>query len=541
MPQTYDLLYRRATIATAVRALVAVLIAFAALAPLAGRGAEPGGGAVSAEGAKPLRVLLLGVSDGEREKVRESLPAPLRDFLRPPTATFWSGEALGPFSQCDVILLLDASVAGISAWGDAEVEAVRRAVAEGGRGCVVLGGAAGALGGSRPWSRFLGRTHEAVRSEPGEEARGRAGERAGEDGGPEGAELPVAVVGQDRPLTQCLTHLVLPRTVATALGDEGVAALATAPFRGDGRSWGPVIWTRGERRGTVHVLALAPPREGKDGEEARELLGALAARALELAADRPLAVRLPERLPLAAESGRPEAEGTLEGFIRQEGIFLGRRIAAVMSYRGAEWLVRPDREETEAPEKVLDALRIPEGATVADLGAGVGYFAFRMARRVGPSGRVLAVDVQKEMLEILEESAEREGVANVEAILATETDPRLPPGGVDLVLMVDVYHELARPRPVLEAVRRALRRGGGESPPGRLVLVEYRGEDPTVPILPLHRLTKEQAQAELERLGFRWVENHEFLPHQRVLVFEADRGGTGAEGTGRLGGAPRVR
>jgi ubiquinone/menaquinone biosynthesis C-methylase UbiE len=183
-----------------------------------------------------------------------------------------------------------------------------------------------------------------------------------------------------------------------------------------------------------------------------------------------------------------------------------------MSYHGADWLVRPDREETEQPEKVLDSLELKPGMTVVDLGAGVGYFTLRLARRVGPEGKVLGVEVQEEMLRGLKERAAKEGVENVVPILATEKDPRLSEDTADLVLMVDVYHELAHPREVMAAVRKALRSKG------RVVLVEYRGEDPTVPIKPLHRTTLPQMRAELEALGFRWLEVKESLPHQRVII-----------------------
>jgi ubiquinone/menaquinone biosynthesis C-methylase UbiE len=191
-----------------------------------------------------------------------------------------------------------------------------------------------------------------------------------------------------------------------------------------------------------------------------------------------------------------------------------------MGYQAIDWLLRPDREETELPEKVLESLAIPPGSTVADLGAGAGYFTFRLARRVGAEGKVIAADVQEEMLVALKARMKKEGVRNIEPVLATETDPRLPEGAVDLVLMVDVYHELAQPRPVVERIAKSLRRKEPGGKGGRLVLVEYRGEDPAVPIKPLHRLTVAQARAELEPLGFRWVETKDFLPHQHILIFE---------------------
>jgi SAM-dependent methyltransferase len=136
-----------------------------------------------------------------------------------------------------------------------------------------------------------------------------------------------------------------------------------------------------------------------------------------------------------------------------------------------------------------------------------------MARRVGDKGKVIAIEIQEEMLKLLRERAEKDGVKNVQTLLIGEKDPELPLGAFDLVLMVDVYHELAFPRETLAAVRKALKKDG------RVVLVEYRGEDPSVPIKPLHRMLERQARAELEALGFRWVETHGFLPRQHVIVF----------------------
>jgi ubiquinone/menaquinone biosynthesis C-methylase UbiE len=191
-----------------------------------------------------------------------------------------------------------------------------------------------------------------------------------------------------------------------------------------------------------------------------------------------------------------------------------------MGFQGADWLVRKDREETERPEKVLDALAIAEGSTVADVGAGNGYFTFRIARRVGSSGRVLATDLQEEMLRLLRERIEKDGARNIEPILATETDPHLPADAVDLALMVDVYHELSKPAEVLTALRRSLKAGGEGKNPGRLVLIEYRGEDPLVAIKPLHRTTVQQIRAEIEPRGFKLLDVKGFLPYQHILVFE---------------------
>jgi len=193
--------------------------------------------------------------------------------------------------------------------------------------------------------------------------------------------------------------------------------------------------------------------------------------------------------------------------------FKGRVIAPAMSYRGADWLERADREATEQPEKVLDALNIAPGSTVADIGAGTGYFSVRLAKRVGPQGRVLATDIQPQMLALLSENMRAAGIHNIEPILCTPMDAKLPEGQLDLALMVDVYHELAYPEETLAQVRRALKLDG------RLVLVEYRGEDPNVPIKPEHKTTLVQVRSELEPMGFQLKKVFEFLVYQRVIVF----------------------
>jgi ubiquinone/menaquinone biosynthesis C-methylase UbiE len=193
--------------------------------------------------------------------------------------------------------------------------------------------------------------------------------------------------------------------------------------------------------------------------------------------------------------------------------YKGRVIAPAMSYRGAGWLERADREATEQPEKVLDALTIKEGSVVADIGAGTGYFSLRLAKRVGTNGRVLATEIQPQMLTLLKDNMRAAGITNIELILCTPTDAKLPENTLDLALMVDVYHELEHPEETITQVRRALK------PDGRLVLVEYRGEDPHVPIKPEHTTTLAQARAEIEPLGFRVKDVHEFLVHQRVIEF----------------------
>ena len=193
--------------------------------------------------------------------------------------------------------------------------------------------------------------------------------------------------------------------------------------------------------------------------------------------------------------------------------YFGREIARVMSHRGAAWLERPDREQEERPQLLIDALGLDAGDVVADLGAGTGYFTFRIAPLV-PEGRVLAVDIQPEMLDIVEARAESDGVQNVVAVQGTESSPGLADETVDLTLVVDAYHEFSRPREMLAAIYSAT------VPGGRLVLVEYRAEDPDVPIKPLHKMTEAQARLEVEAAGFGFVENLDVLPQQHILVFE---------------------
>jgi ubiquinone/menaquinone biosynthesis C-methylase UbiE len=193
---------------------------------------------------------------------------------------------------------------------------------------------------------------------------------------------------------------------------------------------------------------------------------------------------------------------------------MGRPIARTMSFHGADWLVRESRIQEEQPERMLDALGLRPGDVVADIGAGVGYTSERIARRVGPTGKVLATDIQPEMLAMLKQRMKAGNVTNVVPILCTQTDTRLPEGQVDLAIMVDVYHECSRPDLVLRGIHKALKPGG------RLVLVEFRGEDPEVPILPDHKMTVRQARREVEPQGFAFQELHEFLPWQHIIIFE---------------------
>lgn len=197
-----------------------------------------------------------------------------------------------------------------------------------------------------------------------------------------------------------------------------------------------------------------------------------------------------------------------------EGTFEGRTIAPTMSHLGADWLTRPERITEEDPDALHAALAVRPGQTACDVGAGNGYHTVRLARSVGPRGRVVASDLQPEMLELLRERVAAEGLANVVPVAATDGDPGLPAGGCDLILLVDVYHELAAPEAALAAMRAAL------APGGRIALVEFRGEDPDVPIKPEHKMTVAQVRRELEPRGFRLAQQFDGLPWQHLLVFE---------------------
>ena len=199
-------------------------------------------------------------------------------------------------------------------------------------------------------------------------------------------------------------------------------------------------------------------------------------------------------------------------------VYMGREIAQVMGYRGAEWLERPGRANEERPDLVLAALDLKPRMTIADLGAGTGYFSWRMAERVGAGGRVYAVDVQPEMVEMLKLEMSKRRASNVTALLATPSEPRLPAGALDLVLMVDVYHELEFPYEVLAAVVLALKPGG------RLAFVEYRANDPGVPIKPLHTMTEAQVRKEATVHALEWVKTERGLPWQHAIVFRKAAG-----------------
>lgn len=194
--------------------------------------------------------------------------------------------------------------------------------------------------------------------------------------------------------------------------------------------------------------------------------------------------------------------------------YLGREIALVMGHQGATWLERPEREQEEAPDALLSSLALRPGLRVADMGAGSGYMSFRLARRVGTNGKVYAVDLQPEMLTLIRERAKADGVSNVDIIQGALTDAKLPPGAIDMILLVDVYHEFSHPWEMTESMIGALRPGG------RLVFVEYRLEDPTVPIKLVHKMSEKQVLREMGIHRLRWTATLDHLPRQHVIIFE---------------------
>jgi ubiquinone/menaquinone biosynthesis C-methylase UbiE len=192
----------------------------------------------------------------------------------------------------------------------------------------------------------------------------------------------------------------------------------------------------------------------------------------------------------------------------------GRQYAGVMSADGAPWLTRPEREEEEHPDQALDDIGIAKGSSVADIGAGSGAITWRLAERVGPTGKVYANDIQPRMLELLRQNMAQRRLTNVETVLGAVDDPKLPPASVDLELLIDVYHEFSHPQEMLRHLRESLKPGG------RLVLLEYRGEDPAVPIRPEHKMTVAMVKAEVEPEGFRLDKTIETLPRQHIIVFK---------------------
>jgi SAM-dependent methyltransferase len=192
--------------------------------------------------------------------------------------------------------------------------------------------------------------------------------------------------------------------------------------------------------------------------------------------------------------------------------YQGREIAKVMGHTEALWLERPSRDIEEQPQKLIEALNLDPTSVVADIGAGTGYLSFKLAQKL-PLGKVLAVDIQPEMLDIIEFFKSENKITNVEPILGSLTNPNLPKNNIDLAIMVDAYHELSQPREVMQAVVKALK------PEGKVVLVEYRRENPFIAIKKLHKMTQKQAIKEMSVVGLEWVETKEFLPSQHLMIF----------------------
>src|SRR4051812_22684674 len=191
----------------------------------------------------------------------------------------------------------------------------------------------------------------------------------------------------------------------------------------------------------------------------------------------------------------------------------GRRFAQTMGVEGADWLDRSERDLEENPDRAIDVLKIEKGATVADVGAGSGYMTVKLSKKVGAQGKVYANDIQQGMLDLLNKRLARSKITNVTTVLGTQDDPRLPPEALDLVIMVDVYHELSQPQVMLGRIRGSLKPGG------RLVLLEYRKEDPDVPIRPEHKMSVADAKLEVEAEGFKLTKTNEDLPRQHILIF----------------------
>jgi ubiquinone/menaquinone biosynthesis C-methylase UbiE len=195
----------------------------------------------------------------------------------------------------------------------------------------------------------------------------------------------------------------------------------------------------------------------------------------------------------------------------------GRILAPVMGVGGAGWLERPEREDEEAPSRALDALELKPGMVVADIGAGSGYYASRIAKRIGPAGRVYATDIQPGMIDILNRRITSEGITNITTVLGGMDDPKLPPQSIDLAIMVDVYHELQQPQIFLQRLKDALKPGG------RLVLLEFRKEDPKIPILEVHKMSVAEVEQEMRAEGYEIEKVVGGLPWQHLIVIKVTK------------------
>jgi ubiquinone/menaquinone biosynthesis C-methylase UbiE len=194
--------------------------------------------------------------------------------------------------------------------------------------------------------------------------------------------------------------------------------------------------------------------------------------------------------------------------------YMGREIAEVMGHEAAGWLDRPEREKEEQPTRLMEILKPKAGEVVADIGAGSGYYSFRFAEKVGPTGKILAVDIQPEMLALIRQRMKERKLTNIETVMGTVSDPKLPDAAVDTILLVDVYHEFSHPYEMTEKMVKALKPGG------RLVFVEFRLEDETVPIKLVHKMTEKQVKKEMEPFPLKHAKTFDSLPWQHVIVFE---------------------
>lgn len=218
---------------------------------------------------------------------------------------------------------------------------------------------------------------------------------------------------------------------------------------------------------------------------------------------------------VAQDDAKSAASRYQTGVKTRDGLgkyYFGREIAHYMTHHAAPWLDRPEREEEERPDLVMKALALKPGDAVADLGCGTGYFSYRMAREVGAKGVVYGVEIQQEMLDILAVKMRERNVTNVVGVLGTITDPKLPKP-VDLVIMVDVYHEFDHPWEMMDAICKKLKPGG------RVVFVEYRAEDPEVPIKLLHKMAEAQVKKEMTAQPLEYVETVRTLPRQHIIIF----------------------
>ena len=221
---------------------------------------------------------------------------------------------------------------------------------------------------------------------------------------------------------------------------------------------------------------------------------------------------------VSADAGLESSHYTT-GLASPDGIgkfYMGREISHVMGHLGAGWLERPERKRQERTDLLIAGLNLSEDFVVADIGAGTGYFTFPVAQRV-PLGKVFSVDIQPEMLARLEERKARENVVNVETVLGEADDPKLPDNEIDLAFIVDAYHEFSFPREMGERLKESLKPGG------QLVLVEYRAEDPRVPIKRLHKMSEMQVKQEMAAIGLDWIRTESHLPQQHLLVFQKPR------------------